>query len=159
MSAEPNLTLLTAHIVAAYVEANEVPASTLPDLIQSVSAALRSLDAPDEATAEKPTPPTPSEIRRSIKPEALISFEDGKPYKGLKRHLATRGMTPAAYRAKWGLPADYPMVSANYSAARSAFAKSTGLGRKPPPAPVEPAPAPVAKARKRLGLFGAKKAG
>ncbi len=69
-------------------------------------------------------------MRKSITPETLISFEDGRPYKTLKRHLAGRGLTPEQYRQKWGLPADYPMVSPNYSAARSQMAKSLGLGRK-----------------------------
>jgi predicted transcriptional regulator len=70
-----------------------------------------------------------SQVKKSITPDSLISFEDGKPYKTLRRHLATRGLTPEQYRDKWGLPADYPMVSPNYSAARSAMAKHSGLGQ------------------------------
>lgn len=61
---------------------------------------------------------------------ALICFEDGKSYKTLKRHLSIRGLTPADYRAKWGLPSDYPMVAPSYSVSRSQMAKSIGLGRK-----------------------------
>ena len=93
-----------------------------------------------------------AEIRRSITPDALISFEDGKPHKQLKRHLATRGMTPNDYRAKWGLPTDYPMVAANSSAVRSALAKKIGLGKKPQPAP-EAEPAKV-RVKGKLSLFG-----
>lgn len=70
------------------------------------------------------------DVRKSIMPDALVSFEDGKLYKTLKRHLAGRGLTPAAYREKWGLPPDYPMVAPNYSAVRSALARANGLGRK-----------------------------
>jgi predicted transcriptional regulator len=73
---------------------------------------------------------TPAQIRRSITPDALVSFEDGKSYKTLKRHLSTRGLSVEQYKAKWGLPADYPVVSPNYSAARSAMAKTLGLGQK-----------------------------
>jgi predicted transcriptional regulator len=77
---------------------------------------------------------TPAQIRKSITRDALISFEDGKPYKTLKRHLTTFGLTIEQYRAKWGLPADYPTVAPSYSEARSAMAKALGLGqggRKP----------------------------
>ncbi|WP_292666433.1 MucR family transcriptional regulator, partial [Mesorhizobium sp.] len=65
-------------------------------------------------------------------PDHIVCLEDGKKFKSLKRHLATdHGLTPDEYRAKWGLPADYPMVAPSYSATRSALAKSSGLGRKP----------------------------
>jgi predicted transcriptional regulator len=70
-----------------------------------------------------------AQIRRSITPAALISFEDGKSYQILRGHLTARGLTPEKYKAKWGLPADYPMVAANISARRSESAKARGLGR------------------------------
>ncbi len=73
---------------------------------------------------------TAAQIRASIRSDALISFEDGKPYKTLKRHVAGAGLTLAEYREKWGLPSDYPSVAPEYSARRSAMAKSAGLGRK-----------------------------
>lgn len=119
---------LTADIVSAYVQNNAVPVAGLPDLIASVNLALSSIDKPAETTE----PPTPAvNPKRSVFPDYIISLEDGRKYKSLKRHLATRyDLTPDEYRAKWGLPADYPMVAATYSAARSAFAKSSGLGRK-----------------------------
>ena len=73
---------------------------------------------------------TPAQIRRSIREDVLISFEDGKPYKQLKRHLSSHGLTPHAYREKWGLPPDYPMTAPSYSAQRSALAKAAGLGKR-----------------------------
>ena len=83
-------------------------------------------------------------IKKSVTPDAIICLEDGKAFKSLKRHLITKyGVTPAEYRAKWGLPKDYPMVAPNYAASRSALARSMGLGRKAAP-PVE-VPAPKAR--------------
>ena len=73
---------------------------------------------------------TPAQIRKSVTPDALISFEDGKSYKTLKRHLTLRGMSPAEYRERWGLTRDYPMTAPSYSARRSELARSLGLGRK-----------------------------
>src|SRR6202007_2140384 len=73
---------------------------------------------------------TPSQIRKSITPDAIFSFEDSKPYKTLRRHLAVRGLTPEQYRDKWGLPKDYPMVAPAYSEARAAMARSIGLGAR-----------------------------
>ncbi|TNC08777.1 MucR family transcriptional regulator [Methylobacterium terricola] len=119
---------LAAAIIGAYVSRNNVPASELPSLITATHAALVKLGQPaGPVEAEKPTPPIP--IRRTVTPDHIISLEDGKPYKTLKRHLAGRGLTPEAYRQKWGLPPDYPMVAANYAAQRSELAKSSGLGQ------------------------------
>jgi predicted transcriptional regulator len=122
---------LTAEIVSAYVSKNPVPASELPALIASVAASLAGLvngtAVTEPVEAQKPAVP----IKKSITPEFLISLEDGKKFKSLKRALRTRyGMTPEEYRAKWGLPRDYPMVAPNYAAARSELAKKMGLGRK-----------------------------
>ena len=124
-----HLTRLTSGIVSAFVERNPVSISDLPELIRLVHGAL---DAPAgaalgvEVAAQKRA--TATQIRRSITPEALISFEDGRSYTMLRRHLRTFGLTPEEYRSKWGLPADYPMVAPNYSAKRSEFAKAAGLG-------------------------------
>lgn len=82
-------------------------------------------------------------VKKSVTPDHIISLEDGRPYKSLKRHLKGRGMTPADYRAKWGLAADYPMVAPNYAKARSELARSFGLGRRPTVAPAA-VPAPTA---------------
>lgn len=121
-----NLVALAGSIVSAYVARNSVPAAELPGLIASTHAALVGLGAP-VPVEEKPVPPVP--IRKTVTPDHLISLEDGKPYKSLKRHLSIRGLTPDEYRRKWGLPADYPMVAANYAAQRSELAKNSGLGR------------------------------
>jgi predicted transcriptional regulator len=64
-----------------------------------------------------------------VTPDFLISLEDGKPYKSLKRHLTRLGLTPQAYREKWNLPPNYPMVAPNYALQRSELAKSSGLGQ------------------------------
>ena len=120
--------VMAADIVSAYVSNNSVPISVLPALIASVLAALAGLgQAQDAGGLEKATP---AQIRKSITPDTLISFEDGKAYKTLRRHLNLRGLTPDAYREKHGLPSDYPMTSATYSATRSALAKTLGLGQQ-----------------------------
>ncbi|AWN37196.1 MucR family transcriptional regulator [Methylobacterium radiodurans] len=121
---------LTGGIVSAYVSNNSVPAAEMPSLIANVHLALCGLGA--VASAESATPvekPTPAQIRKSITPDALISFIDGRPYKTLKRHLAAHGLDPKGYRGRYELPKDYPMVAANYAAQRSALAKAIGLRR------------------------------
>jgi predicted transcriptional regulator len=123
---------LTASIVAAYVTNNSVQAVNLPSLIESVHMAVAGLDksiqpqAPPKAPAVNP--------KKSVFSDYIISLEDGRRFKSMKRHLGLLGLTPQEYRAKWGLPADYPMVAPNYAAARSALAKKNGLGRKVAPA-------------------------
>ncbi|MCC0808080.1 MucR family transcriptional regulator [Methylobacterium sp. W2] len=123
---------LAADIVAAYVSNNSLPASALGDLLSSVHAAVSGLANGGSATPEgiKIEKATPAQIKKSITPDHLISFEDGKSYKTLRRHLTLRGLTAEAYRAKHGLPADYPMTSPSYSAQRSELARSLGLGQQ-----------------------------
>lgn len=121
---------LAADLVSAYVSNNSLPAADLPGLLVQVHAALSGLSAPVAAPEDSVEKATPTQIKKSITPDALISFIDGKPYKTLKRHLSTHGLDFEAYRARYGLPADYPTVSANYSAARSALAKDLGLGQQ-----------------------------
>jgi predicted transcriptional regulator len=130
---------LTSDIVSAYVANNPVPINELPALIEQVHRTLSSLMSgspveESEAKMQKPAVP----IKKSVTPDYIISLEDGRKFKSLKRYLTTRGMTPADYRAKWKLPADYPMTAPNYAAQRSALAKKLGLGRKPTP-PAKPA--------------------
>ncbi|GJD94260.1 MucR family transcriptional regulator [Methylobacterium iners] len=120
---------LTTQIVAAYVSNNSVPASGLADLIVSVHSGLLGLGKPSAPAQEPVTKATPAQIKKSISDEGLISFEDGKSYKSLKRHLTGRGLTPHDYRIKYGLPNDYPMSAPGYSARRSELARSIGLGR------------------------------
>ena len=143
-----NLTELTADIVSAYVAHNSVAAADLPALIQSTFAALSGVGEPALAETEAVTKASVAQIRRSLTPDALISFIDGRPYRMLKRHLFVHGLTPAAYREKFGLPKDYPIVAASYAARRSELAQKAGLGRKAAPepvgGPVEAVAAPVA---------------
>jgi predicted transcriptional regulator len=119
---------ITADIVSSYVANNSVHRADLLNVIGTVHAALQGLVAPKQAEPEKPEPAV--SIRKSITPDFLISLEDGKKYKTLKRHLGKLGLTAEEYRAKWGLPADYPMVAPSYAAKRSELARSSGLGQQ-----------------------------
>jgi predicted transcriptional regulator len=122
---------LAGDIVAAYVSNNPVRPSDLPDLIRNVYGALSGLDNGTAKAAAEPEveKPTAAQIRKSVTPEGIISFLDGKTYKTLKRHLTGHGLDPQGYRARFGLSADYPMVAPEYAARRSELAKSIGLGR------------------------------
>ncbi|WP_416898654.1 MAG: MucR family transcriptional regulator [Minwuia sp.] len=121
---------LTVDVVSAYVANNVVPSDELPDLIAKVSQAFVGAASGSEEPESEPLVPAVS-IRSSIKPDHLVCLEDGKKMTMLKRHLRTdHDMTPEEYRAKWNLPADYPMASPNYVAKRAEMAKSIGLGRK-----------------------------
>jgi predicted transcriptional regulator len=133
-----DLPSLTAETVASYVANNTVHVGDLPNVISSVHAALTNLGQPVQPEPEKLTPPV--SIKRSVGDDFLISMEDGRRYKSLKRHLSGRGLTPQQYRQKWNLPSDYPMVAPSYARQRSELAKALGLGRKK-----EDAPAPTAK--------------
>jgi len=121
---------LTSEIVANYVANNTVSIDELPALIRTVSQTLNSLGQTAPALEPEIEKPTPAQIKKSIRPDGLVSFVDGKPYKTLKRHLAKHGLTIAEYKEKYGLPKDYPSTSPEYSAKRSAMAKTLGLGRQ-----------------------------
>ncbi len=129
IAAQPDVEII-ADIVSAYVSNNAVPVESLPDLIASVAAAVGRLTK--DTTAVEAKPPRPAvPVRESLTLDYIVCLEDGKKFKSIKRHLASRhGMTPDEYRAKWNLPADYPMVAPSYTAARSRLAKQMGLGRK-----------------------------
>jgi len=169
--ATENLLQLTAEVVAAHVSNNDVPRNELPTLIQTVFAALSAADQPVATEPAKQQPAV--SIRASVKPDHLVCLEDGKRLTMLKRYLWTNyKMSPQDYRAKWGLPADYPMVAPNYAEERRTLALSIGLGRKATPkaakrvvrkaiksveANVTEPVAQVAKTgRKRLGVAFAK---
>src|SRR3984893_15516628 len=126
---EDDLLRMTADVVAAYVSNNTLATAQLADVINAVYKSLRGLEGQlAEAPSEPLKPAVP--IHKSITPEFRICLEDGKKLKMLKRHLrSTYGLTPDDYRAKWGLPSDYPMVAPTYAEQRSAFAKKIGLGR------------------------------
>lgn len=134
MEEKPELLEMTADIVSAYVSNNTVNADALPGLISSIHSMLSQVSgggAQPEPEPQEPAVP----VRKSISPDFLICLEDGRKFKSLKRHLRTKyDMSPEEYRAKWGLPKDYPMVAPNYAKARSDLAKQMGLGqggRKP----------------------------
>lgn len=131
-----NLIALVADIVSAYVSNNSVPAADLPGLIATTHAAITGLGAPPAPVVEERPSPIVS-IKKSITPDFLICLEDGKKFKSLKRHLRTAyNMSPEDYRARWGLPADYPMVAPAYAEARSTLAKKMGLGQQRRKTPV-----------------------
>ena len=118
---------LAAKILSAYVARNNVPAAALPALIRTVHGSVTGLAQPVKPVVAKPSD---AQIRASIRPDTIISFEDGKPYKALRRHLTLRGLSPEEYRRKWGLPLDYPLVSAAYSARRSIISRAIGQNQR-----------------------------
>ena len=136
------LLAFTAEIVAAYAGNNAVGAAELGGLIQAVFDTLRRLATDEPAVPAELTPAVP--IRRSVTDDHIVCVECGKKLKILRRHLLTdHDLIPQAYRAKWGLKPDYPMVAPAYSAKRQALAKEIGLGRKPTATPApesEPKP-------------------
>jgi predicted transcriptional regulator len=121
---------LVADIVCAHVGNNALSISDLPLLIQNVHSGFAGLGPAEPAPEAKQEPAV--SIRASVKPDHIVCLEDGKKLKLLKRYLMTTyQMTPNEYRAKWGLPHDYPMVAPAYAAQRRTLALSFGLGRKP----------------------------
>ena len=129
------LVSLTAEIVSSFVMHNSVQKDDLGVIIQSVHGALASVANGTGAVAAEPEKVPAVSLKKSITPDYIICLDDGRKFKSLKRHLNSLGMTPAEYRAKWNLPADYPMVAPNYAKQRSELAKTMGLGRKAPVAP------------------------
>jgi predicted transcriptional regulator len=131
ISDESNPVDIAARLVAAYASNNRMMPQDLPILIQEVHEAVLSLRNASDRAGETPKPAVP--IKRSVTGDHIICLEDGLKFKSLRRHLRSAyNMTPEEYRAKWGLPHDYPMVAPNYAAHRSKLAKQIGLGRKRP---------------------------
>ena len=130
MENKPTLIELASQIVAAYVGRNAVEQADLPKLITEVHKALEQVAGTTRKDdGHEPKPPV--SIKKSITPDYLICFEDGKKFKSLKRHLRTHfNLTPEQYREKWNLPPDYPMVAPNYATSRSKLAKNMGLGQR-----------------------------
>jgi predicted transcriptional regulator len=122
---------ITAEISTAYISRNSISIDQIPELLQSIYQVLNSLQQSEPVVEAKVEAQKPFvSIKKSITDDYLICLEDGKQLKMLKRHLRTAyGMTPEDYRAKWSLPADYPMVAKNYAERRSHFARQIGLGR------------------------------
>lgn len=124
---KPDKLAMVTKIVAAYVSKNSIPPEQLSDLITTVHGALEADSQGDIATREPAVP-----IKKSLKPDFIVCLEDGQKFKMLKRHLRNAyNMTPEQYRAKWGLPQNYPMVAPKYAAKRSELAKKIGLGNVP----------------------------
>lgn len=115
-------------VVAAYLARNTVPPTHLPEFLTSVHAALMALTQPASAPAPLPDQPSPAEIRNSVQQDGITSFIDGRAYKTLKRHLKAHGLTPEQYRARYGLPNDYPMAAPGYAARRAEIARAIRLG-------------------------------
>src|SRR3954466_989003 len=128
----PNYIQLAADLVSAFVSKNSVPAAELPALIGSVHQALTQVaNGSTQRPTEEPKKAPAVSVKKSVQPDYIVCLEDGKRFKSLKRHLRTvYDLTPDQYRAKWGLPRDYPMVAPNYAAARSELAKKLGLGAR-----------------------------
>lgn len=125
---DDRLLSLTAGIVTAYVSNNHIQPSDVPEVLTNIYRTMWDIES-KRKPVELPPKLTPQEIDRSITTDFLISFEDGKPYKTLRRHLAMQGLTPDEYRAKWGLGPDYPMTAPSYSKRRSELARALGLGK------------------------------
>ena len=123
---------LTAEIVAAYVAQNNVSVGDLPALIATVHRALTGAKAPENAAPSVSAIPTPAvPLKKSVRPDYIVCLECGQHFSMLKRHLRTdHELTRDAYRAKWNLPSDYPLVAPNYTAERSRMARANGLGRR-----------------------------
>lgn len=150
-----NVELATELTIAWLSNSNtRVQADEVPAFLQRMHDSLESLAAPAEAGQEAPAEEafTPAvSVRKSLaNPDFIISMIDGKPYRTLRRHLNTNGLTPDEYRARYGLKADYPMVAPTYSEARRDMAKKIGLGRKAK-AVEEAMVEPVKSAAKRVG--------
>ena len=128
------LVAMTSEIVAAYASNNQIATADLPDLIRNIHATLTGLGGGGEPEAEQvaETPPAPAvPIDTSVGKDAIICLDCGKGFKTLKRHLSTEhDLTPTAYKDRWGLSKDYPLVAPSYSKKRAATAKKIGLGRK-----------------------------
>jgi len=120
---------MTTDVVSAYLSQNRLVAVDVPQVIGTVYSSLAGLNGRGKVQPMEALRPAVA-IKRSVMPDHIVCLEDGKKLKMLKRHLRTTyGLSPEEYRAKWGLPADYPMVAPNYAAQRSDFAKKIGLGR------------------------------
>jgi predicted transcriptional regulator len=129
-SESPDALAMTGEIVSAFVSNNSLPLAELPTLIQSVHTGLvKIISGADTPPERKPEAAPAVSVRKSITPDYLICLDDGRKFKSLRRHLGALGMTPEQYRAKWNLPADYPMVAPSYAAQRSELAKKIGLGQ------------------------------
>jgi predicted transcriptional regulator len=124
-----DLLSLTTEIVAAHVSNNTVALGDLPQLINQIYNSLANIGTAPAAPVARPQPAV--SIKKSVQPDYIVCLEDGKKLKMLKRHLKTAyNMSPEAYRERWKLSSDYPMVAPNYAQQRSRLAKEIGLGTR-----------------------------
>lgn len=158
---QPDFTAMTVQLLSAYFSNNQVPAGDIAGIIEATRGALERKAETQAPEAAEHVPAV--SVRKSLgSRDHIISMIDGKPYKALKRHLATNGLTPAEYRERYNLPKDYPMVAPAYSEHRRAVAQKLGLGRKvgaqaqeeapvteQAPAAVVPSPEPVKEVKPR----------
>lgn len=153
MVTESTIIEKTSEIIAAFVGHNTVRSSELPDVIANVYRAFSELGSPKPVEEAAPELKPAVAIKKSVTNDYIVSLEDGRKFKSMKRYLAGLGMTPEQYRQKWGLPGNYPMVAPAYAAKRSELARAAGLGargRNVKAAAPEPAPVPE-KARRGRG--------
>ncbi|WP_246695116.1 MucR family transcriptional regulator [Methylobacterium sp. P1-11] len=129
-SREPTLREVAVRVVTAYLSYNAIPQTSLPPLLATVHGALSALADRPEAVEARPEQLSPAQIRGSVRQDGIVSFIDGRSYKTMKRHLRAHGLTPELYRARYGLPDDYPMTAPGYAERRSRIAKAIRLGRK-----------------------------
>ena len=160
LTASPNAVELATELTIAWLGNPNTRASSdeVPAFLSRMHEAVLGLaNTASESPAEMPGQEftAATTVRRSLaSKDHIISLIDGKPYKTLRRHLSTHGLTPEQYRERYKLKADYPMVAPNYSEARRAMAKTIGLGRKPgagiaaPTNGAEPVRAPARRGRK-----------
>lgn len=128
MPDKDDILALTAQIVSAHAGTHKASPEELSEMIATVHAALLRAQSGEEGKAHGQTPAVP--IEESLRDDALVCLEDGLEFQSLKRHLRVKyNLTPDAYRTKWGLPRDYPMVAPAYARRRSALAKRSGLGK------------------------------
>jgi predicted transcriptional regulator len=132
--------------------AEDVPAflRTMHATVTELATGSSSADgASGDAGAEQEFTPAVS-VRKSLaSQDHIISMIDGKPYRTLRRHLSTHGLTPEDYRRRYNLKSDYPMVAPSYSEQRRAMAMKIGLGAKGRAARATVAPAPAPKPARR----------
>lgn len=133
--ADDRMRELVAEVAGAYFSNSHVNPTEIPNVIQQIASSLSGIGGGSQSQGQSeeaaaPKKATSGQVRKSITPDALISFEDNRPYKTLRRHLSGRGLSPEQYREKHGLPSDYPMVAPSYSAMRSEMARNLGLGQR-----------------------------
>jgi predicted transcriptional regulator len=161
----PNAVEIAAELTVAWLgnQNNRVAAEDVPVFLRTIHATVVGLSSGSAATAdlakdtEREAKIVPAvSVRKSLaSKDHIVSMIDGKPYKMLRRHLATNGLTPEAYRTRYNLKPDYPMVAPSYSEARRAVAHKTGLGAKRHSMPGSSAEAPPKQTRQGRQKRGA----